>query len=96
MILIGPGSPVQTFHISAAALREVDLVGMFRYGNAYPAAIAYIQRARSHLELRDVSKLITHRFEGLERVEAAFAMAAKGQADDGHFVLVMVPLGDAT
>lgn len=37
--LIGMGSPIQTLPIGAAALREVDLIGVFRYANTYPTAI---------------------------------------------------------
>jgi L-iditol 2-dehydrogenase len=38
--LIGMGHPVQSaFPIGAAALREVDIIGVFRYANIYPVAI---------------------------------------------------------
>jgi L-iditol 2-dehydrogenase len=37
--LIGMGHPVQTLPVGAAALREVDLVGVFRYAGMYPKAI---------------------------------------------------------
>src|SRR5699024_3434009 len=40
LVQIGMGSPIQTLPVGAAALREVDVIGVFRYdGYAYPAAI---------------------------------------------------------
>jgi L-iditol 2-dehydrogenase len=39
-MLIGMGVPIQTLAISSAALREVDLVGVFRYANTYPEGIS--------------------------------------------------------
>ncbi|KAN0062248.1 hypothetical protein ACQY0O_005429 [Thecaphora frezii] len=41
-ILIGMGNPIQTLPIGAAALREVDIVGVFRYANTYPVAIGLL------------------------------------------------------
>lgn len=37
--LVGMGHPVQTLPMGAAALREVDLIGVFRYAGMYPKAI---------------------------------------------------------
>lgn len=34
------GTPNATLPVSAAAFREVDMVGVFRYCNTYPDAIA--------------------------------------------------------
>lgn len=42
MVLIGMGSPIQTLPIGAAALREVDIVGVFRYANTYPIALGLL------------------------------------------------------
>ena len=41
-MLIGMGNPIQTLPVSAAALREVDLVGVFRYANTYKDAIELV------------------------------------------------------
>jgi L-iditol 2-dehydrogenase len=85
------GTPILTLPISAAALREVDLIGVFRYANTYPAGIDLLSRMKdgksSALDLR---KLITHRFVGFEGIERAFQMAGKAVDDDGKLVIKVV------
>jgi len=91
-MLIGMGNPIQTLPISAAALREVDIVGVFRYANTYPTGIEVV--SRTGLDYPDFSKLITHRYRGLEQAEQAFEMAARTKDDSGKLVLkVMLETG---
>jgi L-iditol 2-dehydrogenase len=84
-MLIGMGSPIQTLPISAAALREVDLVGVFRYANTYEEAIKIVSSGSPLLP--DLSKLITQRYIGFEGIPSAFAMAGKVKDDEGKLVL---------
>jgi len=84
-MLIGMGSPIQTLPISAAALREVDLVGVFRYANTYEEAIKIVSSGSPLLP--DLSKLFTHRYTGFEDMSEAFKMAAKVKDDEGKLVL---------
>ncbi|KAJ1031651.1 hypothetical protein NDA13_002042 [Ustilago tritici] len=42
MVLIGMGNPIQTLPIGSASLREVDIVGVFRYANTYPIALGLL------------------------------------------------------
>ena len=87
-MLIGMGNPIQTIPISAAALREVDLIGVFRYANTYPEGITIIQK------IPEISKLITHRYVGLEKVQKAFELAGRTVDEKGKLVLkVVVELG---
>ena len=79
------GTPVQTLPVSAAALREVDLVGVFRYANTYARVIE--QLASAPAGLPDVRKLITQRFHGLASIPAAFDTAARVKDDNGDLVL---------
>lgn len=87
-MIIGMGSPVQTLPISAAALREVDLVGVFRYADTYGEAIKLISGGNSLLP--DLSKLVTHTYKGFESIPDAFAMAARVKDDHGNLVLKVV------
>lgn len=96
------GNPIQTLPISAASLREVDLLGVFRYANTYPRAIELLSRHNSNKNkdgespeptLPDLAKLITHRFSGMENIPQAFDMAKRVKDDEGKLVLkVMVDL----
>ncbi len=92
MIMIGMGTPIQTLPVSAAALREVDLIGVFRYSNTYPYGISILagENKDSVRSLPDLSKLITHRFSGLESIPDAFQMAGKGIDEKGNLVLKVV------
>ncbi|KAI1358204.1 alcohol dehydrogenase GroES-like domain-containing protein [Xylaria arbuscula] len=94
VMIIGMGTPIQTIPISAAALREVDLVGVFRYANTYPSALKLLSEKNERLP--DISKLVTQRFQGLENIPAAFEMAGKVKDDKGNLVLkVMVDTAEA-
>lgn len=85
IMLIGMGSPIQTLPISAAALREVDLVGVFRYANTYEEAIKLVSSGNPLLP--DFSKLVTQRFKGFNSIPDAFAMAGRVKDDEGNLVL---------
>ncbi|KAF2090280.1 sorbitol dehydrogenase-like protein [Saccharata proteae CBS 121410] len=88
LMLIGMGTPVQTLPISAAALREVDIVGVFRYANTYPTGIEVVSEKGP--DYPDFSKLVTHRYKGLDEIPKAFEMAGKTKDEDGKLVLKVV------
>jgi L-iditol 2-dehydrogenase len=89
LILVGMGTPVQTLPLGAAALREVDIVGVFRYANCYPAAIALFASGK----LQWIAEgLVTHRVR-LEDGEKAFRLAAneaRQGEDEGRVALKVV------
>ena len=87
-MLIGMGTPIQTLPISAAALREVDLMGVFRYANTYHKGVEMVSGMDEHLP--DLRKLITHRYKGLDEARKAFEMAGRTADDDGRLVLKVV------
>ncbi|KAK7898002.1 hypothetical protein LTR67_004634 [Exophiala xenobiotica] len=79
LILVGMGTPTQTLPLGAAALREVDIIGVFRYANCYPPAIALFASGKLDGVAED---LVTHRV-ALTDGEKAFRLAAN-QAKDGE------------
>jgi len=81
LVLVGLGKPEVTMPIVNAAVREVDIRGIFRYANCYPTAIAMVATGKL-----DVKPLITHRFQ-LEETLQAFETAKSGA---GGAIKVMI------
>ncbi|TKA82709.1 hypothetical protein B0A55_01257 [Friedmanniomyces simplex] len=90
LMLVGMGHPIQTLPLGAAALREVDIVGVFRYANTYPESIEIVQLAARSPEGPDFAKLVTHRFCGLEEAGKAFEMAGQTKDGEGNLVIKVV------
>jgi len=88
-MLIGMGTRAAYMPLSSAALREVDVMGSFRYAGTYAEALELLASQTSNFgDL--VSKLVTHRFR-LEDTKKAFEMLRKGVDEQGGLVLkVMV------
>ncbi|KAJ5711227.1 hypothetical protein N7488_005383 [Penicillium malachiteum] len=87
LVQVGMGNPIQTLPVGAAALREVDVIGTFRYdGHAYPAAIALLQSGKMQTT---EDKVVTHRIK-LEDGERAFALAGKGVDEAGRPVVKVI------
>lgn len=89
-MLVGMGHPIQTIPLGAAALREVDIVGVFRYADTYQESIDLVLQAMKSSDGPDFSKLITHRFAGLDEAVKAFEMAGKTKDADGKLVLKVI------
>lgn len=76
----------------------MDLIGSFRYANTYPDGIAMLEAAakarkeadKEAVNVPDFAGLVTHRFNGLEEAEKAFAIAGKSTDADGRLVLKVV------
>lgn len=85
VMLVGMGSQNVMLPLSAAALREVDIQGSFRYANTYPEALKLLGSGK----LRNVEKLITHRIP-LEDTPRAFELMARGKDEDGNMVIKIV------
>ena len=91
MMLIGMGTRAAYLPLSTAALREIDILGSFRYCDTYPTALGLLASGTMPM----VSRLVTHRFT-LEETGNAFDMMSKGTDQQGGLVLkVMVGTGVA-
>ncbi|XP_075432238.1 sorbitol dehydrogenase [Ascaphus truei] len=72
LILVGLGPAMVNVPIVNAAVREVDIRGIFRYCNTWPMAISMLSSKRVN-----VAPLVTHRFP-LEKALEAFETTKKG------------------
>lgn len=80
VVLVGMGSPLHALPVAASVvLREIDVVGSFRYAGEYAKAIQMLGDEKHHGFRNQVAKLITHRFKGFKHVKEAFEMASGGQ-----------------
>ena len=89
VIMVGMGTPIQTLPLSAAHLREVDILGIFRYANTYATGIRLLG-ARGAMALPSLDKMVTHRFKGLGAAREAFELAGRTVDDEGRLVLKVV------
>jgi len=83
LIMVGMGTPIQTLPMSASHLKEVDIIGIFRYANTYPTGIKLISSG----VLPSLDAMVTHRYHGLASVKEAFELAGKTLDKDGNLVL---------
>jgi len=73
VVLVGHGPHDMTLPISTAAIREINIMGSFRYRNCYPLTIGLISS-----EKIDLKPLISHRFQFKDTVDA-FTAASRGE-----------------
>lgn len=72
VVVVGLGSEIVNFPLVNAAVREVDIRGVFRYCNTWPMAIAMLASGKVN-----VKPLVTHRFP-LEQAMQAFETTRQG------------------
>ena len=69
IVLVGLGAPTVTFPATTLSNRELDVRGVFRYANTYPAAVSLVASGQV-----DLKPLVTHHFP-LDRVGEAMETA---------------------
>lgn len=95
VIMVGMGTPIQTLPMSVAHLREIDILGIFRYANTYATGIRLlcardrVSRGAGYV-LPDLDQMVTHRFKGLDNAKGAFELASRTMDDEGNLVLKVV------
>lgn len=96
VIMVGMGTPIQTLPLSAAHLREVDILGIFRYANTYPTGIRLLCGQQNGggghggYQFPNLDDMVTHRFKGLAAAKKAFELASRTVDDKGNLVLKVV------
>ncbi|KAI9812721.1 MAG: hypothetical protein M1827_004477 [Pycnora praestabilis] len=86
LVMVGMGTPIQTLPLSTAHLREIDILGIFRYANTYPIGIKILSSG----VLPSLDAMVTHRFKGLQAAKEAFELAGKTKDGEGGLVLKVV------
>ncbi|KAK3093228.1 hypothetical protein FSP39_012974 [Pinctada imbricata] len=74
IVMVGRGSGDLPLPMNIAMTKEVDIKGIFRYANCYPAALEFVASGAV-----DVKKLVSHRFS-LEDTVQAFLTASSRDA----------------
>lgn len=96
VIMVGMGTPIQTLPMSVAHLREVDILGIFRYANTYATGIRLLCASKQGGGksavggLPSLDNMVTHRFKGLQGAREAFELASRTVDDEGRLVLKVV------
>lgn len=88
VVYIGMGTPNATLPISAAAFREIDLVGVFRYSNTYDDALGMFAANK----LASADSLVTHKFK-LSDSKNAFETLSNGKDASGR-PAIKIMIGD--
>jgi len=84
------GTAVQTWPISELTGREINVLSVWRYVNCYPRAIEIMEGVRSNALRPDVTKLITHRFAGLDSIPSAYDTAGRTRDGDSNVIIKAV------
>lgn len=93
VIMVGMGTPIQTVPLSVAHLKEIDILGIFRYANTYATGIRMLSpqgHNGSRPIIPNLDGMVTHRFKGLAAAKAAFELAGRTVDDDGNLVLKVI------
>ncbi|RMY13509.1 hypothetical protein D0867_07437 [Hortaea werneckii] len=89
-VIVGMGTPNHNLPLSHAGAREIDIMSIWRYADCYPRAIQIMQESKKNESVAKIAKMITHRFEGLANVPAAFRCASRSQDESGRMVIKVV------
>ncbi|KAK2076783.1 hypothetical protein QBZ16_005009 [Prototheca wickerhamii] len=86
VVLVGMGQTEMSLPLGSASIREVDILGCFRYRNTYPTCIELISSGRVNL-----GPMITHRF-GFSKEEVLQGFETASRPNETHAIKVMFNL----
>ena len=89
------GTPNLTLPVSDASAREIDIVPTWRYANSYRPALKIVAASKSDQSLPQLADMITHRFNGVERVADALDTAGSSKDEEGRPVVKVVVNNDS-
>lgn len=75
LVVVGHGPGEVKLPMCGTLIREVDIRGVFRYANDYPAALALVASGKAN-----VKRLVTHHFDLTETLDA-FDTSRYGKGD---------------
>jgi L-iditol 2-dehydrogenase len=81
------GTPNVVMPIAEASAREIDIVPTWRYANCYPQALQVLVDEGRKTTGSRLSKLITHRFDGIDKVPEALRTAGLTADSEGRMVV---------
>jgi L-iditol 2-dehydrogenase len=84
------GTPNIVLPISEASAREIDLVPTWRYAGCYSQALQLLQSSSF-----PIARLITHRFEGIEKVPLALQTACMSMDSERKMVVKVAVTSEA-
>ena len=82
VLYVGMGTPNLTLPTSVSLIREVDLIGVFRYANTYPDALSLLGSGK----LGDVGEMVSQRYP-LDQAVEAFEDMKRGRDKSGKTVI---------
>src|SRR5690606_15787292 len=85
VILLGIPPASVAVDLAMASLREVDLIGSFRYAGEYKEAIKLVSKNNEVKE--KLGRLVTHVVRGLEGAEEGFRILKEGRDRNGEMVV---------
>ena len=82
VLMVGMGTANLFLPTGASIIREVDILGVFRYANTYPDALSLLGSGK----LGDVGRMVSQRYPLSEAVEA-FEDMRRGRDKQGRTVI---------
>lgn len=67
--------------------REINVVSVWRYVNCYPRATEVMEGMRAGDLIPDITKLITHRFAGLDYIPLAYDIASRKRDGESNLII---------